>query len=101
MEAQRILEALEQSMPGLAVVRLRRVALERRVGRLDKAESLLREAVEQNKDKPHLHAFFSIKLARFLFKLGKNTSKARAVLQEAIELSPVRNIFSDLLVSEV
>lgn len=88
-EAQRILEALEMAMPGLAVVRIRRAGLERRVGRLDKAESLLREAVEENKDKPHLHAFYSIKLARFLHKLAKNLSRARTVLQEAIEISPV------------
>ncbi|KAF5896030.1 pre-mRNA-processing factor 39-like isoform X2 [Clarias magur] len=87
-EAQRILEALEMAMPGLAVVRIRRAGLERRVGRLDKAESLLREAVEENKDKPHLHAFYSIKLARFLHKLAKNLSRARTVLQEAIEISP-------------
>lgn len=90
-EAQRILEALEKAMPGLAMVRLRRVALERRAGHLEKAESLLKEAVEENKDKPYLHAFYSIKLARFFHKLGKNPSRARAVLQEAIEISPVRN----------
>ncbi|XP_060784067.1 pre-mRNA-processing factor 39 isoform X2 [Neoarius graeffei] len=87
-EAQRILEGLEKAMPGLAMVRLRRAGLERRVGRLDKAESLLKEAVEENKDKPHLHAFYSIKLARFLHKLCKNPSRARTVLQEAIEISP-------------
>ncbi|KAF4091226.1 hypothetical protein AMELA_G00034500 [Ameiurus melas] len=87
-EAQRILEALEKAMPGLAMVRLQRVGLERRAGHLEKAESLLKEAVEENKDKPHLHAFYSIKLARFFHKLGKNPSRARAVLQEAIEISP-------------
>ncbi|MCJ8734250.1 hypothetical protein PDJAM_G00233300 [Pangasius djambal] len=87
-EAQRILEALEKAMPGLAMVRLRRAGLERRTGHLDKAESLLKGAVEENKDKPHLHAFYSIKLARFLHKLGKNPSRARAVLQEAVEISP-------------
>ncbi|XP_047658217.1 pre-mRNA-processing factor 39 isoform X2 [Tachysurus fulvidraco] len=87
-EAHRILEALEKAMPGLAVVRLRRVGLERRTGHLDKAESLLKESLEENKDKPHLHAFYSIKLARFLHKISKNASRARAVLQEAIEISP-------------
>ncbi|XP_062856747.1 pre-mRNA-processing factor 39 isoform X2 [Trichomycterus rosablanca] len=87
LEAQRILEALEKTMPGLAMVRMRRVGLERRMGHLDTAESLLKESVEENKDKPYLHAFFSIKLARFLFKLRKNPSHARSVLQEAIEIS--------------
>ncbi|XP_007246436.3 pre-mRNA-processing factor 39 isoform X1 [Astyanax mexicanus] len=102
LEAQRILESLELAMPGLAMVRLRRAGLERRLGRLDRSESLLREAVEQNKDKPYLHAFFSIKLARFLLKLGKNPSKARAVLQEAIEISPDNSkLYLNLLELEV
>ncbi|XP_077103888.1 pre-mRNA-processing factor 39 isoform X2 [Siphateles boraxobius] len=87
-EAQRILESLEITVPGLAAVRLRRVGLERRAARLDVAESLLKETVDQSKDNPTLHAFYSIKLARFLHKLCKNPARARAVLQEAIELSP-------------
>ncbi len=78
-------------MPGLAAVRLRRVGLERRAGHLDAAEALLKETVEKSKDNPQLHAFYSIKLARFLHKLCKNPSRARTVLQEAIELSPVND----------
>ncbi|KAJ8405165.1 hypothetical protein AAFF_G00321560 [Aldrovandia affinis] len=87
-EAQRVLENLEQAMPGLAMVRLRRAGLERRTGRLDKAEALLREAVQQSKDTPSLHAFYSIKLARLFLKLCKNAAKAKSVLLEAIDLSP-------------
>lgn len=90
-EARRILESLEITLPGLAAVRLRRVGLERRAGRLDVAESLLKETVDQSKDNPTLHAFYSIKLSRFLHKLCKNPARARAVLQEAIELSPVKH----------
>uniref|UniRef100_A0AAY4CR28 Uncharacterized protein n=1 Tax=Denticeps clupeoides TaxID=299321 RepID=A0AAY4CR28_9TELE len=101
-EARRILQALEQALPGLAVVRLRRVGLERRAGKLEVAESLLREAVEQSKAMGQLHAFYSIKLARLLFKLGKNTGRARAVLQEAIELSPDNSrLYLNLLELEV
>lgn len=85
-----MLEALETSVPGLAMVRLRRAGLERRAGRLDESEALLRDAVAQAKETPHLHAFYSIKLARLLLKLCKNPSKARGVLQEALEISPVR-----------
>uniref|UniRef100_A0A6Q2XYU9 Pre-mRNA-processing factor 39 n=1 Tax=Esox lucius TaxID=8010 RepID=A0A6Q2XYU9_ESOLU len=87
-EARRVLEALETSVPGLAMVRLRRAGLERRAGRLDESEALLRDAVAQAKETPHLHAFYSIKLARLLLKLCKNPSKARGVLQEALEISP-------------
>lgn len=89
-EARRVLENLEQAMPGLAMVRLRRAGLERRTGQLDQAEALLREAVQQSKDSPSLHAFYSIKLARLLLKLCKNAAKAKGVLLEAIDLSPVR-----------
>uniref|UniRef100_A0A8C7P661 Si:ch211-114c17.1 n=1 Tax=Oncorhynchus mykiss TaxID=8022 RepID=A0A8C7P661_ONCMY len=87
-EARRVLEALETSVPGLAMVRLRRAGLERRAGRLDESEALLRDAVAQAKETPYLHAFYSIKLARLLLKLCKNPSKARGVLQEALEISP-------------
>lgn len=85
-----MLEAIEKSVPGLAVVRLRRVAVERRAGQLDQSEALLQEAVAESKEKPTLHAFYSIKLARLLLKLGRNPGKARRVLQEALEISPVR-----------
>ncbi|KAK5864714.1 hypothetical protein PBY51_015933 [Eleginops maclovinus] len=87
-QARRVLEALEKMLPGLAVVRLRRAALERRAGQLDQSEALLQEAVEESKEKPTLHAFYSIKLARLLLKLGRNPSRARRVLQEALEISP-------------
>lgn len=85
-----MLEELEKRLPGLVVVRLRRAALERRAGQLEQAESLLREAVAQSTEKPPLHAFYSIKLARLLLKVGRNSSEARRVLQEALEMSPVR-----------
>ncbi|CAL8328011.1 pre-mRNA-processing factor 39 [Gadus morhua] len=87
-EARRVLEALETTLPGLAAIRLRRAGLERRAGHLDQSEALLREAVEESREKPTLHAFYSIKLARLLLKLGHNASKARAALQEGLEISP-------------
>lgn len=89
-EARRVLEALEKTLPGLAVVRLRRAGLERRAGQLEQSEALLQEAVAESKEKPMLHAFYSIKLARLLLKLGRDPSRARSVLQEALEISPVR-----------
>ncbi|XP_077588398.1 pre-mRNA-processing factor 39 [Stigmatopora nigra] len=86
--ARRVLAALEEKMPGLVVVRLRRAALERRAGQLEQSEALLREAVTQSEEKPTLHAFYSIKLARLLLKLGRNPERARRVLREALERSP-------------
>lgn len=90
-EARRVLDAIEKTVPGLVVVRLRRAALERRAGNLDQSLALLQEAVTESKEKTTLHAFYSIKLARLLLKLGRNPSKARTVLQEALEISPVRD----------
>ncbi|XP_028271850.1 pre-mRNA-processing factor 39 isoform X2 [Parambassis ranga] len=87
-DARQVLEALEKTLPGLAVVRLRRAALERRAGQLEQSEALLTEAVAESKEKPVLHAFYSIKLARLLLKLGRDPSRARRVLQEALEISP-------------
>ncbi|XP_075902884.1 pre-mRNA-processing factor 39 [Nelusetta ayraudi] len=87
-EARRVLEAIEKTLPGLVVVRLRRAALERRAGNLDQSLALLQEAVAESKEKTTLHAFYSIKLARLLLKLGRNPTKARTVLQEALEISP-------------
>lgn len=85
-----MLQVLEKNVPGLAVVRLRRAALERRAGDINQSEALLQEAVAESKEKPTMHAFYSIKLARLLQKLGRDLSKARKVLQEALEISPVR-----------
>ncbi|NXM76397.1 PRP39 factor, partial [Serilophus lunatus] len=84
-EARRILRALEQSVQGLAMVRLRRVSLERRHGHLQQAEQLLEDAVRSAKSISEA-SFYAIKLARHLFKVQKNLPKARKVLSEAIEL---------------
>ncbi|MBN3289366.1 PRP39 factor, partial [Polypterus senegalus] len=86
-EARRILENLEQLVPGLAMVRLRRASLERRAGNMEAAESLLREAVQYSQGTP-LHAFYSIKLARQLLRVQKNLGRARKVLLDAIEKEP-------------
>ncbi|XP_067877610.1 pre-mRNA-processing factor 39-like [Heterodontus francisci] len=83
-EARRILKSFQMVVPGLAMVLLRRVSLERRCGHLDQAEALLREAIEQHRDTA-LASFFSIKLARQLLKVQKSLVKARKVLLEAIE----------------
>uniref|UniRef100_UPI00398E3FB0 pre-mRNA-processing factor 39-like isoform X1 n=1 Tax=Pristiophorus japonicus TaxID=55135 RepID=UPI00398E3FB0 len=83
-ESRRILNCFQLVVPGLAMVFMRRVSLERRCGDLDQAEALLREAIEQHRDTP-LASFFAVKLARQLLKVQKSLSKARKVLLEAIE----------------
>ncbi|XP_030260886.1 pre-mRNA-processing factor 39 isoform X2 [Sparus aurata] len=83
-EARGILKSLEESVPGLAMVRLRRVSLERRHGNMDEAEALLREAMESGKDATET-SFYAVKLARQQMKVQKSLSKARKVLLDAIE----------------
>ncbi|XP_046692650.1 pre-mRNA-processing factor 39 [Silurus meridionalis] len=83
-EARGILKSLEEAVPGLAMVRLRRVSLERRHGNLDEAEALLEDAIKNAKNGSE-STFFSVKLARQFLKVQRNVGKAKKVLLEAIE----------------
>ncbi|XP_034382825.1 pre-mRNA-processing factor 39 isoform X1 [Cyclopterus lumpus] len=83
-EARSILKSLEEAVPGLAMVRLRRVSLERRHGNLEEAEALLREAMESAKNETET-SFYAVKLARQMIKVQRSLSKARKVLLDAIE----------------
>ncbi|XP_064185347.1 pre-mRNA-processing factor 39-like [Anguilla rostrata] len=83
-DARGILRNLEEAVPGLAMVRLRRVNLERRHGNLEESASLLQDAIANGKNVSE-SSFYSIKLARHLFKVQKSLQKARKVLLEAIE----------------
>ncbi|KAL2082145.1 hypothetical protein ACEWY4_021963 [Coilia grayii] len=86
-EARRVLKSLEEAMPGLAMVRLRRVSLERRHGNLDEAEALLRDAITNGKSAKDAGetSFYAVKLARQLMKVQRSKGKAKKVLLEAIE----------------
>ncbi|XP_014822049.1 PREDICTED: pre-mRNA-processing factor 39-like [Calidris pugnax] len=86
-KTQRILRSFEEVVPGLAMVRLRRVSLERRQGNLEEAENLLLEAMRANEGLP-LASFYAVKLARQACKVQKNLGKARKVLVEALEKEP-------------
>ncbi|XP_069064821.1 pre-mRNA-processing factor 39 isoform X1 [Pleurodeles waltl] len=83
-EARRILKSFEESVGSLAMVRLRRVSLERRLGDLEEAERLLQEAMANAKSSSE-SSFYAIKLARHLLKVHHDLPKARKVLDEAIE----------------
>uniref|UniRef100_A0A8C5QAH5 Pre-mRNA-processing factor 39 n=1 Tax=Leptobrachium leishanense TaxID=445787 RepID=A0A8C5QAH5_9ANUR len=82
-EARRILQTLEELVGDLAMIRLRRVNLERRHGNLKEAENLLTQAMKNAKSNGE-HSFYAIKLARHLFKVHKDLEKARVVLSDAI-----------------
>ncbi|XP_032727093.1 pre-mRNA-processing factor 39 isoform X2 [Lontra canadensis] len=83
-EARNILRTFEECVLGLAMVRLRRVSLERRHGNMEEAEHLLQDAIK-NARSNNESSFYAIKLARHLFKIQKNLPKSRKVLLEAIE----------------
>ncbi|OWK08817.1 PRPF39, partial [Cervus elaphus hippelaphus] len=83
-QARNILRTFEECVLGLAMVRLRRVSLERRHGNMEEAERLLQEAIKNAKSNNE-SSFYAIKLARHLFKIQKNLPKSRKVLLEAIE----------------
>ncbi|KAK2884307.1 hypothetical protein Q8A67_017944 [Cirrhinus molitorella] len=83
-EARGILKAMEESVPGLAMARLRRVSLERRHGNMDEAEALLQDAIANGKNSSE-SSFYAVKLARQLVKVQKSIGKAKKVLLEAVE----------------
>ncbi|KAG8146636.1 putative Pre-mRNA-processing factor 39 protein [Naja naja] len=60
-------KTFEDYVPGLVMVRLRRVSLERRLGNMDMAEALLVEAIRDNEGMP-ISSFYSVKLARQVLK---------------------------------
>ncbi len=88
-EARRILKAMEEAVPGLAMVRLRRVSLERRHGNMDEAEVLLRDGITDGKNSSEA-SFYAVKLARQLVKVQKSIGKAKKVLLEAVEKDEVQ-----------
>ncbi|XP_061462610.1 pre-mRNA-processing factor 39-like isoform X3 [Rhineura floridana] len=99
-EARRILKSFEDCVPGLAMVRLRRVSLERRLGNMDVAETLLMEAIRDNEGMP-VSSFYSVKLARLVLKVQKNLSKARKILLDALEKDPDNaKLYANLLEME-
>ncbi|XP_026573428.1 pre-mRNA-processing factor 39-like isoform X2 [Pseudonaja textilis] len=99
-EARRILKTFEDYVPGLVMVRLRRVSLERRLGNMDIAEALLMEAIRDNEGMP-ISSFYSVKLARQVLKVQKNLAKARKILLEALEKDPDNaKLYANLLEME-
>ncbi|XP_018409789.1 PREDICTED: pre-mRNA-processing factor 39-like [Nanorana parkeri] len=85
--ARAILCRLENVIPGLAIVRLRRVGLERRNGNLQEAERLLKEAVEISAGTKSA-GFYAVKLSRLFLKFHRDTHKAKTVLEEALKKDP-------------
>lgn len=72
-DAWTILSDLESALPGMVMVAMRRISLERRIGNREKTEILFQEYIEKTVD-INIRAFYVIKYARYLFKVGQMSS---------------------------
>lgn len=82
--ASQILSELDKNVPGLVMVNMRKISLERRKGNTAMAETLFQEYIN-GASQPEISSFFSIKFARYLLKIIGDTERARATLQSAVE----------------
>ncbi|ELU07632.1 hypothetical protein CAPTEDRAFT_180947 [Capitella teleta] len=85
--AHEILDNLDAQIPGLAVVALRKIGIERRRGNTDDLEGMYNKYVQDTQDKA-VKSFFSIKYARFLTKTLGKADQATEVLQKALVSDP-------------
>ncbi|KAK7483566.1 hypothetical protein BaRGS_00025240 [Batillaria attramentaria] len=83
--AQEILSRLEKNVPGLVMVAMRRISLERRQGNHDEAERLFQENLEKTTSNK-CRTFFAIKFTRYLQKVRGETEKARQVIKAAVDV---------------
>lgn len=67
-EALNILKNLEAYVPGLALVAMRRIGMERRKGNFADLETMYNKYIEEADDN-QVKSFFAIKYARFLAKV--------------------------------
>ena len=72
-KASEILAELDKGVPGIIIVKLRRINLERRRGNFDAVAALYEEAIVETSDQ-ELATFFAIRYARFLAKVGHNAT---------------------------
>ena len=68
-DAWQILTKLEEVVPGMVMVAMRRISLERRIGDKEKTEMLFQEYIDKATVK-NVRAFYVIKYSRYLFKVG-------------------------------
>nr|XP_039271268.1 pre-mRNA-processing factor 39-like [Styela clava] len=95
--AAKILEDLEKTLPNLAMVKLRRVAIERRAGNIQAAEDIMKgyvSAAEKGTDE----CFYIRKYVWFLVKVSNKIDEARQVLKDAIQANADKlQLYKDLV----
>ncbi|KAK3741774.1 hypothetical protein QZH41_011386, partial [Actinostola sp. cb2023] len=80
----KILKDLDVAVPGLTVVKIRRINLERRRGSFENTSLIYQEAMEETAD-DEARSFYAVRYARFLAKVLGDSQKASGVLKDAIE----------------
>lgn len=68
-KASEILAELDKAVPGIIMVKLKRINLERRRGNFEGTSALYEEAMNETSDQ-ELATFFAIRYSRFLSKVG-------------------------------
>ena len=99
-KSSKILENLDRVLPGMAMIRMRRVAVARRAGRLDAAEELLKSYVAcAAKDKEEV--FYTRKLSWFLLKIADKAEEAKKLMKDLIpKYKSELKIYNDLVEME-
>jgi len=82
--AAQVLETLEEAVPGLVMVALRRISLQRRMGSFETVDSMYKNYLE-NATKDDVRSFYAIKYARYQSKVIGNRDLAKQVLESALE----------------
>lgn len=86
-EARKILANMDRIVPGLVLVRLRRIGLEIRAGRYSEADALYQASLSATMSL-EMRNFYTWRYARFTDKLMQDHSKAVSVMSSAIEMDP-------------
>lgn len=71
-KASEILAELDKAVPGIIMVKLKRINLERRRGNFEGTSALYEEAMNETSDQ-ELATFFAIRYSRFLSKVGSKS----------------------------
>jgi len=85
-KASKILDDLETNVPGLAMVALRKVSIERRQGNYNSVEDMYVKYLDS--PKKQIRSFYAIKYARYLARISGNHEKASRILKDALEDDP-------------
>ncbi|XP_013388551.1 pre-mRNA-processing factor 39 [Lingula anatina] len=85
--ALEILRNIEKRVPGLVMVPLRRIGLERRHGNHHQVHELY-QAYLDTATSPEEHSFLSLKFSRHLLKVNNDREKAKEVLLNALKKDP-------------